>query len=115
VRAGLYRALRYRRRAGNRAYPGHFCDAQGPDGAVHYAALDLFSDQVAAVLFMWLGVDLAGDFSLEASLYRIIIRFAPIMLFYSAVAYLLLGRLRWFRKNIDEGALPQPPPPPEFR
>ena len=67
------------------------------------------------VLFMWLGVDLSGDFSMEASLYRITIWFAPIILFYSAVAYLLLGRLKWFRENIDEGALPEPPPPPEFR
>ncbi|HEV7644630.1 MAG TPA: hypothetical protein VGO50_11850 [Pyrinomonadaceae bacterium] len=68
----------------------------------------------AMMLSIWLNFDLHGDFSMMGFLYRAAITFVPPMLFYSSIAYLLLGRLKWFRETIDEGTLPEPPPPPEF-
>jgi len=66
------------------------------------------------MLSIWLKLGLYGNFSTAAVLYRIGMTLVPPILFYSLIAYLLLGRLKWFRKKIDEGLLPEPPPPPEF-
>jgi hypothetical protein len=98
----------------SRLLPNTFMTRQNDLGWVTLPPLVFIPVLGPMMLFVWLGLDLHGDFSVAAFLYRITVFFGVPILFYSAINYWLLGRLKWFRQKIDQGPLPEPPSPPEF-
>ncbi len=98
----------------SRLIPNTFMTRQIDLGWVTLPALIFAPVLGPLMLSVWLGLDLHGNLSVAAFLYRMAIFFGLPIIFYSGVNYLLLGRLKWFRKKPEGGTVPEPPPPPEF-
>lgn len=92
-------------------FPGNFF-TQNVDTNTS-SAPGLIYAPVAGLVTLLFMLGMTGGYSTAGYIYRVVIMIVPPLVFYAVLAYLLLGRLRWFRRKQYTGEFAEPPPPPE--